>query len=170
MFFPTPMTTVYYLLGLSSPSAIAGLVIAVVVYAIQGMLRRWLATHIKQKVFVGMPSLTNLDSASTVMLPPGCRRVKASSQHVSPSRVLCSSVCIALAVLILSTSTTFHLSSTQDECIVDALFAAIAQASPSNMTEAIIADSRDDEKHPKSTCGKVNHHTDNLSLFFGVVK
>lgn len=76
-------TAVSCLLPLGCPSAILRGIVAIIVYAINGMLRRWLLPHVCKKVLEPLPTFAYSDSTITVELI----RLSAPRVHKCPDNV-----------------------------------------------------------------------------------
>lgn len=76
------------LLRIGGPSAIGWFVVSVVVLPVDGMLWGWSSAHVGQEVLVGFPSVTDPDSACSVVLVASILRLIASFQHGAPHLVL----------------------------------------------------------------------------------
>ena len=81
---------VLLLFAASSPSAISGLIVAIVVRkSVYRVIRSRTASHVRQKSSEGrLPSLTNVDAASAVVVVSLMTRVIASELHLLPAHVL----------------------------------------------------------------------------------
>jgi hypothetical protein len=131
-------TTIRSLLLRSSPSAIARLVVAVVVYAIDAEALRPLAHVSKKREEVVLPAITNPYAAAAV---PGVPHIGASSQHSAPNLVLCRVGAMPISsspvrsrglgyAFSAIAATTRRLPSTKRACHDDLLTAASTHAPP----------------------------------------
>jgi hypothetical protein len=72
-----------------SPAAISRLIVAIIVDAIDGMLRGRLAPHIGNEILVTIaPAITNCDAPATVVLKILVPLVVAAGPHVFPTAIL----------------------------------------------------------------------------------
>jgi hypothetical protein len=71
-----------------SPSAVARLVVTIVVNAIDGVLDARSGSHVGKEVLKGVPSLTDRDASTTVVWPSRLLRVGASRSHGRPRPIL----------------------------------------------------------------------------------
>lgn len=121
-----------------SPAAIAWLVIAVIVDALNTITgRAW--THICQKLREAIPALTNGNSSSTVKMIVGCVWIKTSFAQRTPNVVF---TCLALSVRAPSFSNgepspataRTSLTSCERVFIDSPFFAAVAATPKTNIT------------------------------------
>lgn len=86
------------LLKASCPTTIGFAIWAIVVLALQRVLRRWLWSHISEKVSKVAPSLANLNPSSSVSRPRWLARICAARVHRFPCSVFASRCQMAHAV------------------------------------------------------------------------
>lgn len=70
------------------PPAVARLVVAVVVYAVKRVFRRWSAPHVCEEILKDMPPLTDFDPTTAITSIPTSFWVAASLAHRGPSHPL----------------------------------------------------------------------------------
>ena len=73
---------------LRSPSAISGLVISVVVYAVERVLGTWPSPNIGQEDIKGHPFVADMDTSSTISVPVLVRLAIAPTAHFAPHPIL----------------------------------------------------------------------------------
>lgn len=98
-----PSTLVIRLLCPCGPTAVARLVVAVVVNSIEAQ-SCWFLSHVGKKVLEFQPSFTNRDPSSAVMLPRLSPRITTAAQHRRPYRES-SGLCHAVSPLATAIST-----------------------------------------------------------------
>lgn len=124
------------------PAAVARLVVAIVVDAVQRVISRRSPAHVGEERFVGdCPSLTDGDPSAAIVSVLFVAGTQATSAHASPRRVFCGHGC-SLAVLTAAALTTRHFGSEtaatarlkpgQSVSERDVLVATIALAKPFN--------------------------------------
>lgn len=74
----------------SGPLAVARLVVPIIVDALYRVTPYGLATHVGKKILVFIPSLTNANSTTAVVLVGWVRRSEAPSTHLDPRDVFSS--------------------------------------------------------------------------------
>lgn len=85
---PSSRSAVTGLLGIGCPSAVRGRIVAIVVFAIERVLRRWPFSHVLEKRRERVsPACTNRDAATAVSFPTFIVRVCAASDHCAPKHV-----------------------------------------------------------------------------------
>jgi hypothetical protein len=117
------------LLSQRCPSTVAGLVIAVVVDAIDRMLAGWSRAHVRQKVLKAVaarPALANTDSAPSVFW---ISWISAPRFHRNPRIVFCG---LGAAMLLCPAQTSARCAVSRHQCIAldDLRSAAVAIAIP----------------------------------------
>lgn len=165
MLKPTP--AVSSLLRLRCPTAIRRLVVAVVIDTIQGMLWRRLASHVSQEVLERCaPSLTDRDSAPSVVCPRSSFSIKAATLHVGPRPIFRRLPSVAnlsvtqasfssFAQLTKETATTSCRSASQVPRHNRSFFSAVAQADPAHVTMVPIGRARQHYKPPEALANQV---------------
>lgn len=92
------------------PSTVPRLVVAVVVLAVKRVFWRWFQPHVCKKVLERMlPSITDSDSSSSVILPPISFFVAASAKHPLPCSILWGCVFTRLAMRCVAKAHSFFL-------------------------------------------------------------
>ena len=119
-----------------SPSAIFRRVVSVIIDAIKCVFRRRSAAHIGKKFFVGIPSLANLDSATSPVFKSQGVGIIASLSHKDPSEVLFGPVVSMFKSGYFLPNTSAGLSIANPQMISDYGYevSAIADAVPSSIT------------------------------------
>src|ERR1035438_2933855 len=85
---PSSRSAVTGLLGIGCPSAVRGRIVAIVVFAIERVVRRWPFSHVLEKRGERVsPACTNRDAATAVSFPTFIVRVCAASDHCAPKHV-----------------------------------------------------------------------------------
>ena len=142
------------LLRLCCPAAVRWLVVAVVVYAVQGMLRVWVASHVGQEVLVRPPTLTDLNPATPVVGPPISFRIQTSIKHGCPGLVFSRAPCFSMFPT--TTPATFSSSYTEMGSTSNKLFPAMAQTAPSCGPVRAIGCAGDNKKRPETLSSHIN--------------
>lgn len=71
------------------PPAVVGFIVAIYVDAVYRVIRRWLRPHIGQEVLERVaPPVANRDTASAVMFPSDCIRIRAAVLESLPGAIL----------------------------------------------------------------------------------
>jgi hypothetical protein len=84
-------SAILHLFGMRCPSAILRGVWSVVVDSVDGVLRRWAATHVGEKIAERMsPSSTNSDATSAVISEITSLGIFAAFDHVTPASMFWS--------------------------------------------------------------------------------
>jgi hypothetical protein len=78
------MTTIRILFFVGGPSTIIGLIVAVVIDAIDTVFWAWTSSHIGKKINVVFPSFTYFDSSSSIKGVSLAIFIKASLAHATP--------------------------------------------------------------------------------------
>ena len=119
------------LFRLSCPAAIRWLIIAIVVFAIQGVFSGGFASHISQEVFVGQPAFAYLDTSASIVLPPVAIWVQAAAQHGCPGLIFPGGTFpYSIAMFPMTAPTAFCLSPAKICSTSNELFSAMTQTSP----------------------------------------
>ena len=123
------------LLALGCPSAIARLVVTVVVNAVYRVLSRWPRPHVGQEVLKLLPALTDSNAAPAVVRVLVAFGVVAALTHSVPGVVFVGIVAAMLGFVLnsnfaLETSATARVANAQVPSIYDSSLAAVALAKP----------------------------------------
>jgi len=164
---PTPR--ILYLLRLSSPAAIAGFVIPVVVDAVNGMLGTRARPHIeKNRSKVLPPAFTTLNASTAVIFPTSGFGGSAPTEHTRPCLIFWRNATflalsmpetrIAISTCMLQTTTTFSVTVPQERAIDYYLASAIAFTSPHRMALVIRKRTPKDAQLPEALPGKINQY------------
>lgn len=81
------LSLIAILLAAGCPATIVWGVIAVVVDAVNGVIGRWLWTHVENKIAENTPPLADCDAAFPVVLIIAAIRVIAALKHVRPCSI-----------------------------------------------------------------------------------
>ena len=149
------MAAVSALLNSGRPSAIAGLIVAIVVDAVNGMLGRRARRHVIQKRFKVFPSLADLDAAPAIARIAISVWVPAPLDHAKPNWMKrMARQAMRLQLFFSETTTRFCVTRAQSLCERCAFCTAIAATKP--MQEfPVTAHSLDGDQAPKSLTGQV---------------
>src|SRR5262249_47475632 len=139
------------------PAAIARFVIAVVIDAIDGQARRWIA-HIGVEVFEATPSLADGDAAASVIVVAWIVRIQTAVEHICPATESASlrhtvhaALSHLLSQLLPSTSPALGcVTRAQTACGNEMFGAAVTTTKPKNMDcpPSVAHTLRVDREHP----------------------
>jgi hypothetical protein len=133
------------LFGACCPATISRLVVAVIVYTVNGMTRRRSAPHVGQEGFVRMrPAFTHGDASRSIVFISNMTRVAASGFHAPPNLIFwraASSGCFAvlssrftgLRVVMMEAAATLSACSPKRTSLDRDSCTAIAAAQPSSI-------------------------------------
>jgi hypothetical protein len=137
------------------PAAVAGLVVAVAIYAVDAVVAIGPDAHVCQKVLELVPAVADGNSSTTVIFVPSLLRIVAASQHVLPAAkrpALAHAVRPRLCTTVAS-ATDRHAAThalAWNNCFVP----AITDAVPS-LSGVFAASKADDRKQAVPVAGKV---------------
>ena len=167
------MSLIIRLLKDGCPAAILRRVVAIVVAAINGVLRRGPGTHVRKESLKGLrPAFANHDPSSTVMFPAGVMRVPATVFHLLPAAILHSFVSAVLSHCSQPQAATARgVSRPQINPRYGGCLAAIAATFPERISSGVTPCPTENQQHAYAFVGHVNSgaHRVNYSIDYAVV-
>lgn len=82
-----------------SPTAVLGLVVAIVVYAVKRVLRAWTTSHVFEEALERAPAVTDGDPSASVAVEEPMLRVSAPEEHLGPCLILHAAVHFASSTM-----------------------------------------------------------------------
>ena len=157
------------------PTAILRRVITIVVFAVDGVLKRWSAPHVfEEGDKAGPPSVTHLDTTSTVKRKSSISRIVTSAFRHLPRFVFWSRPVIggmamnqkgAFGCIFRKTTATSGMSGPKLVCQYDAPLSAVTDTFPMNAasTSAQSFNHRAGNESPESLFGEIKSHDANYN-------
>lgn len=171
--YPTGFAGVVVLLGTSGPAAIAGLVVAVIVTSLYGVIWAWSKAHVGKEVLEGLPSLTNADASAAVAVISLVLGITAPAAQINPRHIFRRSGQPMRTVVFayLSLKAAARLGAGSRLAVLEIVaahqgrIAAVAQAFPLNAPANISSGWPQDNEPSEPLPRKVDHfwHANNLA-------